>query len=97
MKHNVNLQGFRLVPIQDCWHKSLVPLMAEVREQMGSGPVYISFDVDGLDPAFAPGTGKEFISKPLACPVASSWWAMRRLDCVSLLCFSKDDFTTDKS
>ena len=24
---------------------------------MGSGPVYISFDIDGLDPAFAPGTG----------------------------------------
>ena len=24
---------------------------------MGDGPVYISFDIDGLDPAFAPGTG----------------------------------------
>ena len=32
--------------------------MEEVRQQMGSGPVYISFDIDGLDPAFAPGTGK---------------------------------------
>jgi guanidinobutyrase len=32
-------------------------LMAEVREQLGAGPVYISFDIDGLDPAFAPGTG----------------------------------------
>jgi len=50
-------QGFRLVLAQDCWHKSLVPLMDEVRQQMGSGPVYISFDIDGLDPAFAPGTG----------------------------------------
>ncbi|KAM7440655.1 hypothetical protein ABFA07_010180 [Porites harrisoni] len=50
-------QGFRLVLAHECWHKSLVPLMAEVRQQMGSGPVYISFDIDGLDPAFAPGTG----------------------------------------
>jgi len=24
---------------------------------MGDGPVYISFDIDGLDPSFAPGTG----------------------------------------
>ena len=24
---------------------------------MGAGPVYVSFDIDGLDPAFAPGTG----------------------------------------
>jgi arginase family enzyme len=31
--------------------------MDEVREQLGSGPVYISFDIDGLDPAYAGGTG----------------------------------------
>ena len=50
-------QGFRVVTAEQCWHKSLEPLMAEVREQMGDGPVYITFDIDGLDPAFAPGTG----------------------------------------
>lgn len=50
-------QGFRVVPIEDCWHRSLAPLMEEVREQIGDGPVYISFDIDSLDPAFAPGTG----------------------------------------
>lgn len=27
------------------------------RERAGDAPVYISFDVDGMDPAFAPGTG----------------------------------------
>jgi arginase family enzyme len=31
--------------------------MEEVRRQMGRGPVYLSFDIDSLDPAFAPGTG----------------------------------------
>ncbi len=50
-------QGFRVVQAEECWHKSLSPLMAEVCEQMGDGPVYISFDIDGLDPAYAPGTG----------------------------------------
>nr|WP_067296085.1 agmatinase [Marinobacterium profundum] len=50
-------QGFRVVPAEDCWHKSLTPLMEEVRAKVGGGPVYISFDVDGLDPAYAPGTG----------------------------------------
>ncbi|WP_299982654.1 agmatinase [uncultured Pseudoteredinibacter sp.] len=50
-------QGFRVVQAEECWHKSLEPLMAEVREQLGDGPVYISFDIDGLDPAYAPGTG----------------------------------------
>ena len=50
-------QGFRVVQAEECWHKSLTPLMDEVRQQLGDGPVYISFDIDGLDPAFAPGTG----------------------------------------
>ena len=50
-------QGVLVVPAEDCWYKSLKPLMAEVREQLGKGPVYITFDIDGLDPAYAAGTG----------------------------------------
>ena len=50
-------QGFRVVQAEECWHKSLTPLMVEVRAMMGDGPVYVSFDIDSLDPAFAPGTG----------------------------------------
>lgn len=48
-------QGFRLVQAEQCWHTSLAPLMAEVRQQMGDGPVYLSFDIDSLDPIWAPG------------------------------------------
>ncbi|MCY2253843.1 agmatinase [Klebsiella pneumoniae] len=50
-------EGFRLVQAEQCWHTSLAPLMAEVRQQMGDGPVYLSFDIDSLDPIWAPGTG----------------------------------------
>jgi guanidinobutyrase len=50
-------QGFRVVQAEECWYRSLAPLMKEVNEQMGRGPVYISFDIDGLDPSVAPGTG----------------------------------------
>jgi guanidinobutyrase len=50
-------QGGRVVPVEECWYRSLVPLMAEVREQLGDRPCYVSFDVDGLDPSVAPGTG----------------------------------------
>jgi guanidinobutyrase len=50
-------QGFRVVQAEECWNKSLTPLMAEVREKVKGGPVYITFDIDGLDPAFASGTG----------------------------------------
>lgn len=50
-------QGFAVVQAEACWHRSLAPLMAEVRERVGDAPVYLSFDIDGLDPSFAPGTG----------------------------------------
>ena len=50
-------QGGRVVPVEECWHRTLEPLMAEVRDQIGPGPCYLSFDVDGLDPSVAPGTG----------------------------------------
>jgi guanidinobutyrase len=50
-------QGVRVVQAEECWYKSLAPLMGEVREQLGEGPVYLTFDIDGLDPAYAPGTG----------------------------------------
>ena len=51
-------QGVRVVTAEECWYKSLDPLMAEVREFVGSdAPAYLSFDIDGLDPSVAPGTG----------------------------------------
>lgn len=50
-------QGFRVVPVEACWHRSLAPLMEELRARVGQAPVYLSFDIDGIDPAFAPGTG----------------------------------------
>jgi guanidinobutyrase len=50
-------QGFRVVQAEECWHKSLEPLMREVYAKLDGGPVYLTFDIDGLDPAFAPGTG----------------------------------------
>jgi guanidinobutyrase len=51
-------QGFTIVQAHEVWYRSLQPLMAEVRERIGpQHPVHISFDIDGIDPAFAGGTG----------------------------------------
>ena len=50
-------QGFTVVQVEECWNRSLAPLAAQIRERVGDRPVYVSFDVDGIDPAFAPGTG----------------------------------------
>jgi len=50
-------QGWTVVQAEECWGKSLVGLMAQLRDRIGDAPVYISYDIDSLDPAFAPGTG----------------------------------------
>ena len=51
-------QGVLVVEAEACWYRSLAPLMDEVRERLGSeGATYLSFDIDGLDPSVAPGTG----------------------------------------
>ena len=50
-------QGFTLVPAHEVWYQSLAPTMARVREKIGSTPCYLSFDIDGIDPAYAGGTG----------------------------------------
>jgi len=51
-------QGVNVIQAEDCWHRSLTPLIAEIRQQIGEKtPTYISFDIDGLDPSVAPGTG----------------------------------------
>jgi guanidinobutyrase len=50
-------QGFTVVPAHEVWYQSLAPLMARVRESIGQAPCYLSFDIDGIDPSFAGGTG----------------------------------------
>ena len=49
--------GFRIRQAQQLWHQSLKPLAGEIVDSLGDAPVYLSFDIDSLDPAFAPGTG----------------------------------------
>jgi guanidinobutyrase len=50
-------QGMRVVQAESCWYQSLAPLMDEVRETLSDAKVYITFDIDGIDPSHAPATG----------------------------------------
>ncbi|MFK7875281.1 MAG: agmatinase [Paracoccaceae bacterium] len=49
--------GYQQFLASELWHKSLSGLGAEIRRDLGDTPVYVSYDIDSLDPAFAPGTG----------------------------------------
>ena len=50
-------QGFTVIPAHEVWWQSLAPIMDKVRAVIGDAPCYLSFDIDGIDPAYAGGTG----------------------------------------
>jgi len=49
--------GMTVIHAQEFARMGCEAVIAKAREVVGDGPVYVTFDVDGLDPAFAPGTG----------------------------------------
>jgi guanidinobutyrase len=51
-------RGVMVVQAEECWHQALAPLMQDFATRIGGDhPAYLSFDIDGLDPSVAPGTG----------------------------------------
>jgi len=49
--------GMTVLHIEDVDRLGIAAVVEKARAVVGAGPTYISFDVDGLDPAYAPGTG----------------------------------------
>ena len=49
--------GMRVIYMEEFCRLGEETVIAEARRVVGDGPTYVSFDVDGLDPVFAPGTG----------------------------------------
>ncbi len=50
-------QGVRIFTIDDVYERGLADIMESARQAVGDAPTYVSFDIDAIDPAFAPGTG----------------------------------------
>lgn len=56
--------GIRVIPIEEYFARGIVDVMAEAREIAGAGDTYVSYDIDFVDPAFAPGTGTPEVGGP---------------------------------
>ena len=50
-------QGVTIVTAQDVHQQGIADVAARIRAAVGAAPAYLTFDIDALDPAFAPGTG----------------------------------------
>ena len=56
--------GIRVVKIEEFFDRGIEDVMAEAREIVGEEETYISYDIDFIDPAFAPGTGTPEVGGP---------------------------------
>lgn len=74
--------GIRVIPIEEFHRRGVDDVMAEARAIAGEGETYVSYDIDFVDPAFAPGTGTPEVGGP------TSWQALecaRGLDGVNIV------------
>jgi agmatinase len=49
--------GFKIVSSMDLAEQGTPATIERIRDRVGAAPLYVSVDIDVLDPAFAPGTG----------------------------------------
>lgn len=63
--------GIRVIPIEEFHARGVGDVMAEARARAGAGDTYVSYDIDFVDPAYAPGTGTPEVGGP------TSWQALQ--------------------
>ncbi|MBE1293590.1 MAG: agmatinase [Rhodobacteraceae bacterium] len=54
---NPDTLGFNIIDAREVHETGPVAVAQKIRDILGDHPTYLTFDIDGLDPAFAPGTG----------------------------------------
>ena len=59
-----NSVGIKVIKIDEFFDRGIEDVMAEAREIVGEKETYISYDIDFIDPAFAPGTGTPEVGGP---------------------------------
>lgn len=74
--------GMRVVYMEELTRIGVDGVIAEARRVAGEGPTYVSFDVDGLDPVFAPGTGTPEVGGFTTAEALAMLRGLRGLDVV---------------
>ena len=71
--HNDSAHGFEILTAPWLHRNGVDATIAAIKKRVGKAPVYLSFDIDFLDPAFAPGTGTPVAGGP------ATWQALEIL------------------
>jgi agmatinase len=65
--------GFELISTDEIRELGISETISRIRERIGDSKAYVSFDVDFVDPAFAPGTGTPEVGASQAVRLRSSY------------------------
>ena len=74
--------GLHLIPTETLLERGVDDVLPEVVERAGRGPVFVSFDIDFVDPGFAPGTGTPEVGGPTSRDALRLVRGLRGLDLV---------------
>jgi agmatinase len=74
--------GMTVIHAEEIAELGIAAILGKAREVVGSGPTYVSFDVDSLDPGFAPGTGTPEVGGLLPREALAILRGLRGLDVV---------------
>lgn len=74
--------GIRVIAIEEFHARGVDDVMAEARAIAGTGETYVSYDIDFIDPAFAPGTGTPEVGGPNSFQALQVVRGLRGLDVV---------------
>jgi agmatinase len=74
--------GMTVIHVEEFQDMGLRAVIEKTREVVGGGPVYVSFDVDGLDPVYAPGTGTPEVGGLTPIEAKAIVQALRGLDVI---------------
>ncbi|HRK25313.1 MAG TPA: agmatinase [Beijerinckiaceae bacterium] len=72
--------GITIIDAYEAQSLGVGGLVEEIRSAIGDGPAYLSFDIDCLDPAFAPGTGTPVAGGLSSAMALRTIWALRDCD-----------------
>ena len=75
-------QGVRIIRIEELFDRGVAAVMEEARSIVGERPTYCSFDIDFVDPTYAPGTGTPEIGGPNAFQAQQVIRELRGVDIV---------------
>ena len=57
-------EGIRIITIEEFFERGMSDVISEVKSILGDKKTYLSYDIDFIDPAFAPGTGTPEVGGP---------------------------------